>query len=130
MAKKTQISFVCQECGYDTASWLGKCHECGTWKSLKEIRGVSTRSSSNSPLSVITDNQPPKTLSQISYTEKHRVTSGFSEMDMVLGGGIVAGSAILLAGDPGIGKSTLLLQLSLNIARGGKKVLYVSGEES
>jgi DNA repair protein RadA/Sms len=129
MAKKAQISFVCQECGYDTPSWLGKCPECGTWNSLKEIRGVSAPSS-GSPISVIADNQPPRTLSQISYTEKQRASSGFSEMDMVLGGGIVAGSAILLAGDPGIGKSTLLLQLSLNIAQDGKKVLYVSGEES
>lgn len=129
MAKKSQVSFVCQECGYDSPQWLGKCPECGNWNTMKEIRGVSS-SFASTPIPAGVNNQPPKTLSQISYTEKQRIGTTFSELDMVLGGGIVTGSATLLAGDPGIGKSTLLLQLCLNVASTGRKVLYISGEES
>lgn len=129
MAKKAHVSFVCQECGYDSPQWMGKCPECGTWNSLKEIRGVNSSVSSRSQ-SVVQDVQIPQTLNQITYTLKQRIHTGFSEMDMVMGGGVVNGSATLLAGDPGIGKSTLLLQLCLNIAAKGLKVLYISGEES
>ena len=128
MAKKSQVSFVCQECGYDSPSWLGKCPECGMWNTLKEFRGVSTSTATNAFIAN-TEVQSPKTLSQISYTKKQRILTGFSEMDMVMGGGVVTGSATLLAGDPGIGKSTLLLQLCLNIAS-ERRVLYISGEES
>lgn len=129
---KARVSFVCQECGYDSPAFMGKCPECGLWNSFKQITLSSSSSKSNGPSSIlaIQQNITPKTLSEISYTEKQRLKSGFLEMDTVLGGGIVNGSAILLAGDPGIGKSTLLLQLSLMIAKEGKKVLYISGEES
>jgi len=136
---KNKMSFVCQECGYDSPQWLGKCPECGTWNSLREFKvpkssstQVLLRSQANSSF----QSSVPKTLNEIKSSEKERMSTGFSEMDGVLGGGIVAGSVILLAGDPGIGKSTLLLQVGLTIAgstlepHATRNVLYVSGEES
>jgi DNA repair protein RadA/Sms len=128
MAKST-TSFVCQECGYDTPAFLGKCPECGMWNTLKEIRVPSSNTSSRSEARSISEIKP-HTLSQIVHQEKDRFTTGFSEMDSVLGGGIVPGSVALLAGDPGIGKSTLLLQMALNVSLKAKNVLYISGEES
>jgi DNA repair protein RadA/Sms len=127
--KKT-TSFVCQECGYDTTSWLGKCPECGSWNSLKELKipTLSTRKSAGSGL--VASSSKPQILKEIAYSEKLRIRSGFAEMDTVLGGGLVLGSVTLLAGDPGVGKSTVLLQLCLHLAAAGKKVLYISGEES
>ncbi|CAN5147092.1 DNA repair protein RadA [soil metagenome] len=126
--KKTS-SFVCQECGYDTASWLGKCPECGLWNSFKEIKVVNETSSGIGNWASSDDIKPQK-LQDIAYSEKSRIQSGYLEMDTVLGGGIVRGSVILLAGDPGVGKSTLLLQLCLQLANQGKTILYISGEES
>lgn len=130
MRVKTKISYVCQECGYDTPSWMGKCPECGNWNSLKEIRlssgPVSQRLQAGSSLRSST----PQALKNIAYKERFRIQTEFSELNTVLGGGVVPGSVALLAGDPGVGKSTLLLQLCLSLARQGKKVLYVSGEES
>lgn len=110
---------------------MGKCPECGAWNSLREIKIQNSNSksqitNSNSGL----QNLEPKKLSDIVFEEKDRFTAGFSEMDGVLGGGIVPGSVCLLAGDPGIGKSTLLLQLALNISKSKGDVLYISGEES
>lgn len=160
MAKQIS-SFVCQECGYDSPAYMGKCPECGAWNSFKEFhqapsvkrealsRGVSAFSVSN-------EVAKPEPLRTVQQKPKERILTGFSEMDTVLGGGFVAGSATLLAGDPGIGKSTLLLQLCLNLAGAGnvisnkerdlpssekeisrqarndnmKTVLYISGEES
>lgn len=109
---------------------MGKCPECGTWNSLREIK-----------VATITDRKPgfgiglkqtfePKRLTEVKFEEKNRVNTGFSELDSVLGGGIVPGSVTLLAGDPGIGKSTLLLQLALNLSKGPRSILYISGEES
>ena len=128
---KTKVSFVCQECGYDCPQWLGKCPECGMWNSLKEISHFveTSRDKQNSALN-INKNIEPKRLDQIKFEKKLRLLTGFSELDTVLGGGIVRGSAILLAGDPGIGKSTLLLQIALKMSSGKETVLYVSGEES
>jgi len=155
---KSSTSFVCEVCGYDTPAFMGKCPECGTWNSLKEIK-VPTFQAKSSKLKVQSSEQSfePKKLSEIKFEEKNRFSSGFSEMDSVLGGGIVPGSVVLLAGDPGVGKSTLLLQLALNItsqktqntqkSRNSdsqklrqsdspsfqsipKSVLYISGEES
>jgi DNA repair protein RadA/Sms len=126
---KSAISFVCQECGYDTPAFLGKCPECGMWNTLKEIRVPSSNTSSRNEARAISEIKP-HTLSQIVHQEKDRFTTGFSEMDSVLGGGIVPGSVALLAGDPGIGKSTLLLQMALNVSLKAKNVLYISGEES
>jgi DNA repair protein RadA/Sms len=110
---------------------MGKCPECGTWNSLREIKiknsNFTEKRGQNASIPV---NTLPKKLSEIQFEEKNRFTTGFSEMDGVLGGGIVPGSVILLAGDPGIGKSTLLLQLALNISKSKGDVLYISGEES
>ena len=130
---KSSVSFVCQECGYDSPQWLGKCPECGMWNSLKEIRisNFAKASSDKQNLLMGTNlNVEPKRLDQIKFEKKQRMLTGFSELDGVLGGGIVKGSAILLAGDPGIGKSTLLLQIGLKMSMGKEKVLYISGEES
>lgn len=130
MAKKPKISYVCQECGYDTPAYMGRCPECNTWNSFKEFREVSSISQKGSDALVANTLLKPQMLSEIEYSETSRIQSEFKELNTVLGGGIVKGSAILLAGDPGIGKSTLLLQLCLSLALNGKKVLYISGEES
>jgi DNA repair protein RadA/Sms len=128
---KSRVSYVCQECGYDSPQWLGKCPECGLWNSLKEIHTTPLRSSSSAgQASHIAQNIEPKRLDQIKFQKKQRLLTGFAELDGVLGGGIVRGSAVLLAGDPGIGKSTLLLQIGLKMATVKQKVLYISGEES
>jgi DNA repair protein RadA/Sms len=126
---KSKVSFICQECGYDSPQWLGKCPECGMWNSLKEIRISEFKSRNNLPGTKKTAIEP-KRLDQIKFEKKQRLMTGFSELDGVLGGGIVRGSAVLLAGDPGIGKSTLLLQIGLKMSTGKEKILYISGEES
>lgn len=126
---KTVTSFVCQECGYDTPKYLGKCPECGEWNSLREFESPKSKVKSQN-YSAKVKSVEPKTLSEITSSEKDRLLTGFSELDGVLGGGIVRGSVILLAGDPGIGKSTLLLQLGIILALKGEKVLYISAEES
>lgn len=126
--KKTS-SFVCQDCGYDSPSWLGKCPECGEWNTFKEIK-LDIASNSGTTNWAGQDEATPQLLKDIVYSEKSRFQSGYKEMDTVLGGGIVLGSVMLLAGDPGVGKSTLLLQLCLQLSTSGKKVLYISGEES
>jgi len=122
---KSKISFVCQECGYDSPQWLGKCPECGQWNSLREIQ-ISNFKSQISNSAGISQKIEPKRLSEIKFEKKQRLLTGFSEMDAVLGGGIVRGSATLLAGDPGIGKSTLLLQIALKMASVEPKVSTVS----
>lgn len=128
---KTTTSFVCQECGYDSPKFLGKCPECGEWNSLKEFKVSSSKLKIEAQGKSSELNLKPRHLSDIKITETHRIKSGFGEVDMVLGGGIVPGSAVLLAGDPGIGKSTLLLQIAFNVGKISKNpVLYISGEES
>ncbi len=127
---KTKSSYVCQECGYDSPQWLGKCPECSAWNSFKEIHNVSISQSSKRTNVVLEQSVTPKKLQEIVYKEKSRIQTEYQELNTVLGGGIVTGSAILIAGDPGVGKSTLLLQLCLSLAKQGKKVLYASGEES
>lgn len=112
--------------------YMGKCPECGLWNTFKEFKTQNSKlkiGESNTSVRHASD-IIPKTLDKISYQAKDRQLTGFSELDVVLGGGIVAGSVILLAGDPGVGKSTLLLQAALNISDKGKTVLYVSAEES
>ena len=125
---KVKSYFFCSECGYQSSSWLGKCPECGKWNTFNEevVQAVKPASSSKlrSPLSAST----PKPISQVVAAETQRIPTGCAEFDRVLGGGIVPGSLILLGGEPGIGKSTLLLQTALNIP--GRRILYVSGEES
>lgn len=129
MAKDT-VSFVCQECGYDSPQWLGKCPECQNWNTFREFHIPKSKSKIISKNAEISKSFTPKTLNEITFQESQRLQTGFGEMNNVLGGGIVPGSVTLLAGDPGIGKSTLLLQLCLKIAEDNKKVLYISGEES
>ncbi len=138
---KTATSFVCQECGYESPKFLGKCPECGEWNSLREFKVQNSKFKVDSGKK---ENPSPKKLSEVNYEEGKRLLTGFSEMDEVLGGGIVMGSVTLLAGDPGVGKSTLLLQTALNIGSRAiikqkstdkiqeikNKVLYISGEES
>jgi len=123
---KITSSFLCQECGYESPAFLGKCPECGEWNSIKEVKFQKNQenlSASYQPIKV-------KKLSEINHQASKRIITGFTEMDNVLGGGVVLGSVTLLAGDPGIGKSTLLLQAALNISEKKKNVLYISGEES
>lgn len=130
---KSITSFVCQECGYESPAYLGKCPECGNWNTFKEFREAKEPTGKLSSVGVQPkENATPQPLSQVILSPKERLLTGFSEMDTVLGGGIVMGSATLLAGDPGIGKSTVLLQLCLNLTSGkeGKTVLYISAEES
>ena len=110
---RSTTSFVCQECGYEAPEWLGKCPECGEWNTLKEFQ--ISRPKDDRPLAENL-NLKPRPLSEIKFHETDRILTGFSEVDGVLGGGIVPGSVILLAGDPGIGKSTLLLQIAINVA--------------
>lgn len=130
MAKKPTVSFVCQECGYDSPSWYGKCPECGEWNTMKEFRISSAKAKLASSGVVNSSSIKPQKLQEIAYQEKSRLQTKYEELNTVLGGGIVRGSATLIAGDPGVGKSTLLLQLALSLAADAHKVLYVSGEES
>ncbi|MDD4321645.1 MAG: DNA repair protein RadA [Acidaminococcaceae bacterium] len=127
MVAKAKMRFVCQSCGYATAKWLGKCPECGQWDSFLEEAIVEGRSKSFLPLG---GSPKPKTISSIAIEKVERMATGINEFDRVLGGGIVPGSLILLAGDPGIGKSTIALDAGIKFSDKGVKVLYVSGEES
>lgn len=131
MAKKPTINFVCQECGYDSPQWLGKCPECGSWNSMREFK-TSTSSVAEKARNVVSNNlvqNKPQKIQEIVYQERSRIQTKYQELNNVLGGGIVRGSATLIAGDPGVGKSTLLLQLAISLSF-DKKVLYISGEES
>ena len=124
---KTKSKYVCQNCGYESAGYLGKCPDCGSWSSFVE---EITETSSAPTYATVPDKNPPMKLSEIELNLEIRTTTGISEFDRVLGGGIVQGSLVLLAGDPGIGKSTILLQTSGALCNSGKKVLYISAEES
>lgn len=128
--KRDTIIYQCQACGYVSPKWLGRCPDCGQWNTLVEERKDITHSwwRSNSQRSSRTLN-PPQPITQIEYLKDRRIPTGIKEFDRVLGGGVVKGSLILIGGDPGIGKSTLLLQAMNNITQHGN-ILYVSGEES
>ncbi|MFA7658673.1 MAG: DNA repair protein RadA [Candidatus Gastranaerophilaceae bacterium] len=130
---KVKTKWICQECGYETAGYLGKCPECSTWGSLiEEIQQNSAQPPANVDF---LNTQKPALLSDIELSNEIRLSTNISEFDRVLGGGLIQGSLVLIAGDPGIGKSTLILQTSGLLAKssnalGNKKVLYVSAEES
>ncbi|MEA3305448.1 MAG: DNA repair protein RadA, partial [Candidatus Omnitrophota bacterium] len=128
---KDKTIFTCQKCGYQTVKWLGRCPDCNTWNSLvEEINSApSVTKACPSNFSITFEKEPPQAMSEIETNAEERFSTGISEFDRVLGGGVVCGSAILIGGDPGIGKSTLLLQASDCLSR-RKKVLYVNGEES
>ena len=125
---KVKSKYVCQNCGYETAGYLGKCPECGSWGSF--VEELSKSVSSVKETDAIFDTVPPMKLDEIEMNSEIRMSTNISEFDRVLGGGIVQGSLILIAGDPGIGKSTILLQTSGELSEGGKKILYISAEES
>lgn len=132
MAKgKAATVFFCQNCGYESSKWMGQCPGCKEWNSFVEetvsktphMGGASASTGRRSSLA-------PSILADISISEENRIVTGIGELDRVLGGGIVQGSLTLVGGDPGIGKSTLLLQVCRNLSGAGHKVLYISGEES
>jgi DNA repair protein RadA/Sms len=125
---KTKTIFVCQECGTESPRWVGKCPGCGAWNSY--VEETSTVSKNERRASAPEFDQKPVLLSEVVQDETKRFQTGINEFDNVLGGGIVPGAVVLIGGDPGIGKSTLSLQVSCRLAAQGKKVLYVSGEES
>ncbi len=128
MAKTTKKSvFFCKECGYESSKWLGQCPSCKAWDSFTEERVSQVKGHDSY---ILKKNTKPLKLSQVNIENQERTLTNIGELDRVLGGGIVAGSMILVGGDPGIGKSTLLLQMCRNLSEGGKSVLYVSGEES
>lgn len=122
---KNKTTFVCQECGYESLKWMGKCPGCGTWNSFVE---ELTKQNKNSTF--LDKNSESKCIVSIKSGEHERYNTGIKELNRVLGGGLVRGSLTLISGSPGIGKSTLLLQSANNIAEKYGKVLYVSGEES
>ncbi|MBQ4227948.1 MAG: DNA repair protein RadA [Clostridia bacterium] len=126
---KVKTTYVCAQCGYTTAKWLGKCPECGAWNSMNE------ETSAPEPEAPKLKRAPGAgaealPIGEVPDEAMQRLSTGIGEMDRVLGGGMVDGSMVLVGGDPGIGKSTLLTQLAANLSRAGERVLYVSGEES
>lgn len=141
MAKGKAAVFFCQNCGYESSKWMGQCPGCKEWNSFVEEPvsrtphagiapgGTGSRSVSSGRRSP-GGGSLPSVLSDISIREEDRLSTGIGELDRVLGGGIVQGSLTLVGGDPGIGKSTLLLQVCRSLSEGGHKVLYISGEES
>lgn len=128
MAKAKATAFFCKECGYESSKWMGQCPGCREWNTFVEEPVAKRESPSKERGSLI--KSKPALLSEISIQEQDRRTTGYEELDRVLGGGIVEGSLVLVGGDPGIGKSTLLLQVCRNLAGADTRVLYISGEES
>ena len=131
MAKARTTAFFCKECGYESAKWTGQCPACREWNTMVE-EPVAKKASDRRAVIPERGRQKiqPVRLSEVSIEEQDRISTGYQELDRVLGSGIVAGSLVLVGGDPGIGKSTLLLQVCRNLAAEGHKVLYISGEES
>lgn len=125
MANKTV--YVCNECGYETIKWMGKCPACGEWNTFFE---ETVKKNQKNSFSADKKVQKSEIISNVNLEQKERLNSGFDELNRVLGGGIVLGSVNLLGGDPGIGKSTILIQICKSLADGNKKILYASGEES
>ncbi|MCK4908644.1 MAG: AAA family ATPase, partial [Planctomycetes bacterium] len=124
--KKPKRLYTCQSCGAQSPKWEGRCNDCGEWNSLIEEIVVPTQ---NRP-SLVLGSDKPLPISQIKQQKNIRTATGIGELDRILGGGIVKGSVILLGGDPGIGKSTLILQVCGQITTNNMKVLYITAEES
>ena len=124
--EKSRTVYICQQCGKESLKWLGKCPNCQAWNSFLEQVVTETKASTRQ----IKNTAPPKELSQLAVEAFERFPVPISEFNRVLGGGIVPGSLILIGGEPGIGKSTLLLQASALLAKAQGKVVYVSGEET
>mgnify|MGYP002621648633 CR=1 FL=1 len=123
---KTKSYYFCRNCGYQSSSWLGRCPECGQWNTFEEE--VLQRTTTTTSHTKSNSQASPKLLHEVQGSEERRIVTGCEEFDRVLGGGIVPGSIILIGGEPGIGKSTLLLQTALSLQN--QKILYISGEES
>ena len=123
---KPEIKYVCQSCGYESPRWVGKCPECGSWNSLVEEQ---VQAASQMKVRQLVTSSKPQAITELKFDPEERRSTGIGELDRVLGGGVVAGSAVLVGGDPGIGKSTLMLQAADSLSN-IEKVLYVSGEES
>ena len=134
MAKSKNTAFFCRECGYESAKWSGQCPACKEWNTfVEEPLATEKKTKGIVNVGISTGRKTdvkPSTFSQISTQDKDRMSTGIAELDRVLGGGVVEGSLVLVGGDPGIGKSTLLLQMCNNMASDNRKVLYISGEES
>ena len=132
MAKARNTAFFCKECGYESAKWLGQCPVCKEWNTFVEEPVAQAKKAPSGQIAAVGAGKTavPVHISEISLDEQDRTPTGFGELDRVLGSGIVKGSLVLVGGDPGIGKSTLLLQVCRNLAGAGKRVLYISGEES
>ena len=134
--KKKTTAFYCSECGYESAKWVGQCPACHAWNTMVEapVRVIPSAASSfrqgRAGTTGLLPEARPVSLSEIHDEGEVRWSTGYGELDRVLGGGIVKGSMLLVGGDPGIGKSTLLLQVTRNLAESGRRVIYVSGEES
>lgn len=125
--KKAKTVFVCQKCGYESPTWMGQC-VCGAWNSFVEEKAVAPAEEDTRRRS--SKSSQPSKLREVGTKEYKRIDTGISELNRVLGGGLVRGSLVLISGEPGIGKSTIIIQAASNIAKTGKNVLYVSGEES
>src|SRR3954452_16246400 len=132
ITKSTRTVFACQECGAQSPKWLGRCPDCNAWNSLVEERPADTdgAAAAGHRYAIASPTVPARLYADIAIEQHTRLTTGIDEFDRVLGGGIVPGSLVLLGGEPGIGKSTLLLQAAANMARTIGPVLYSSGEES
>lgn len=117
---KVKTKWICQQCGYESAGYLGKCPECGSWSSFTEEFQTNIKPQNTSPQGIV-NNKKPSPISEIHIGEEVRVSTNISEFDRILGGGLVQGSLVLIAGDPGIGKSTILLQTSGELSKTGKK---------
>lgn len=133
MAKATNTAFFCTECGYESSKWMGQCPGCKSWNTLVEEPKINAGKNKKNTVSQNVfgrEKSEPLELCKVTMEETQRISTQMPELDRVLGGGIVNGSLTLVGGDPGIGKSTLLLQVCKNLSDNGQKVLYVSGEES
>ena len=128
MAQKSKSIYICSDCGFESAKWYGKCPGCGEWNTMNEEMREAVSKKASSSYAGRTMSRPVS-INEISTTEEERYHTGLSELDRVLGGGIVKGSLILISGDPGIGKSTILLQICEHLGK-TLRILYVSGEES
>ena len=126
MAKQKTVYF-CSQCGHESSKWMGQCPACKQWNTFTEEKVTETKKGGAKSLKT---SASPMNISEVTVENEERIPTGIHELDRVLGGGIVKGSLSLVGGDPGIGKSTLLLQVCRNLANSKRKVLYISGEES
>jgi DNA repair protein RadA/Sms len=127
MARQGKSQHICQQCGFQSLKWLGRCPGCGQWNTLvEEVQGRGLASSDKELPTAVT----PQPIDEVMSEQDHRLSSQIAELDRVLGGGVVPGSVVLIGGDPGIGKSTLLLQALHGLVGLERTVLYVSAEES